>query len=95
MQRCVARWTLSVYTEHVQGVFTCMGDSVRLLTFPFTSTISLDKNFFYMFATGQVFRNTYPEITGTVNRFQSFAMEGILGVDMLFGSADVQNLKLA
>ena len=43
----------------------------------------------------QIFGYTYPKITGTVNRLQDLAMEGILGVDLLPGSANMQNLALA
>ena len=41
---------------------------------------------------GQVFLDTYPKITGTVNRLQYFTVKGILGQDRLSGSANVQNL---
>ena len=36
-----------------------------------------------------------PKVKGTVNRLQDLAMEAILGVDWLPGSADVQNLAFA
>ena len=54
--------------------------------------ICLTENFFYMGVPGQVFGDTYPKITGTVNRLQYFAMMGILGQDRLSGSANVQIL---
>ena len=38
---------------------------------------------------GQVFGDSNPRITGTVNRLQYFAMKGILGQDRLSGSASV------
>ena len=46
----------------------------------------------YMGVPGQVFGDTNPKITGTVNRLQYFAMKGILGQDRLSGSANMQNL---
>ena len=45
-----------------------------------------------MSVTGQVFGDTYPKITGTVNRLLYFTMEGILGHDRLSGSANVQSM---
>ena len=41
---------------------------------------------------GQVFGDTYPKITGTVNRLQYFTVKGLLGQDRLSGSDNVQNL---
>ena len=41
---------------------------------------------------GQVFGDTYPKITSTVNRLQYFTRKGILGQDRLSGSANVQTL---
>ena len=40
----------------------------------------------------QVFGDTYPQVTGTVNKLQCLAMEGILGADRLSGSVNVHNL---
>ena len=43
----------------------------------------------------QIFGHTYPKVTDTVNRVQDLAMEGMLGVDLLPGSANMQNQALA
>ena len=53
--------------------------------------LALLKNFFNMSPPGQVFGDTYPKITSTVNRRQYFTMKGILEQDRLSGSANVQN----
>ena len=37
----------------------------------------------------QIFGYTYIKVTGTVNRLQDLAMEGILWVDLLPGSANM------